>query len=1015
MANQSHEPPDLAGPFLASLFGEKPDPGLVSIFTLPDRKAQRFADCAQAAAHAVEQATAQNVYVGCCLVRPDLAGSGRGGAADVVAMPGLWADIDFAAPWHKGADKLAPQDAIIALAHSLPLAPSTIIASGGGLQLWWIFKEPWVFDSPEEHAQAGELAARWTATLQSWAARRGITAGVDSTGDLARVLRIPGTMNHNATPHTGHPLPVAILEQNTQRYNPSDFDEYLIADMEQSSTSTESSAESDGFTVSLSWGQILKPHGWKHLYARDGAEFWQRPGKEGEGCSAQTGGKSQATGFSGFWVYSSNAAPFEQSKGYTKIRAYALLNTDGDCQRAKEELSDKGLGDWPNAPDMGPDPYEASATPAAAPALDSAPPQDEPSPDDDGAIPAVQEYLTDLGNARRLVRLHGHDMRYVKEWGWLTWNGKRWIPDDRGQVMRWAKKTALSLYDDAANALAKAEKATREAQQKAAAGDKGGAARAAGDAEEHSDIAKALTKWAQASQMRQRLEAMVVLAQSEALVVARPDSFDADPLLFNCWNGTIDLHTGELRPHARRDMLTKLSPVEYDPAATCETWTKFLETATQKDAEFMAYLKRAAGYSLTGLTTEEVFYFLLGDTNTGKTTFGESLSSAMGDYAHKSSFDTFLARKDVGGARGDIADLQGARLVMACETDATRHLAEVMVKELSGGDRVRARHLYKEEFTFTPACKLWFAANESPKIKDTDNAIWRRLRRLPFEHVIPEAKRDPQVKAILRDPKRGGPAVLAWAVQGCLDWQKQGLGYPDIIRKKSAALRSDMDPLGDFFAECCVFAKGAKVPAGVLRAEYDRWCREQGEKEPVNSKEWGKRLRAKGATDKRERIAGVVTTVWQGVGLQETPQQGDLDMTAPPEEHTTPDEFTIDDLVTPVTPVTPESEKYESQKIQTLVGQFMENGVTEVTEVTDGQGADSNGNGAQVVEDTPGLALGVGKIDKTRLQEYLDQGIPQDEAREMARVDLADDGNGAQPEPQGAGLNIVDDLDAEEL
>src|SRR5690606_34905087 len=142
----------------------------------------------------------------------------------------------------------------------------------------------------------------------------------------------------------------------------------------------------------------------------------------GDGCSAQTGGKSPTTGFSGLYVYSSNAAPFEQNTGYSKVRAYALLNTDGDCQRAKEELYDKRLGDWPDDPNMPPDPYEASADPPTAPAPDFAPVQDEPSPDDDGAIPAVQEYLTDLGNCRRLVRLHGHDMRYVKEWGWMVFN-----------------------------------------------------------------------------------------------------------------------------------------------------------------------------------------------------------------------------------------------------------------------------------------------------------------------------------------------------------------------------------------------------------------------------------------------------------------------------------------------------------------------------------------------------------------------------------------------------------------
>ena len=338
-----------------------------------------------------------------------------------------------------------------------------------------------------------------------------------------------------------------------------------------------------------------------------------------------------------------------------------------------------------------------------------------------------------------------------------------------------------------------------------------------------------------------------MLAQSELAVVARPDSFDRDPLLFCCDNGTVDLRTGELRPHQRGDLITKISPVAYDPAATCETWDKFLATTTQGDQEHQGYLQRALGYTLTGDTREEVFFIVLGPPASGKTTFVEAASAMMGDYAHSASFDTFLQRKDVGAARGDIADLIGARLVAACEAEPTRHLAEVMINHLTGGDRVTARHLYQREFTFTPSCKLWLAANESPKISDTNSAVWRRLRRLPFEHAVPEAERDPSVKAILKDPQRGGPAVLRWAVDGCKLWQQQGLGYPKVIRDKSTELRSAMDPLSDFFAECCTFDKYAEVTAAALRAEYDTWCRSRGEKEPVTNREWGDRLRSKGA------------------------------------------------------------------------------------------------------------------------------------------------------------------------
>jgi len=591
-------------------------------------------------------------------------------------------------------------------------------------------------------------------------------------------------------------------------------------------------------------------------------------------------------------------------------------------------------------------------------------PADPGTPDTpDDAIPAVDEYLTDLGNARRLVRLYSRDLRFVSEWGWLVWDGKRWTPDLNGQVMRWAKKTALNLYDDAADALARAERSTREEERCAAAGDKAGAARAAGEGAKHQETANELKKWARTSQMRQRLEAMVALAQSELAVVARPDAFDRDPFLFCCDNGTIDLRTGELRSHQRGDMITKISPVAYDPAAECETWTNYLTTTTQGDKEHEAYLQRAVGYTVTGDTREEVFFIVLGPPASGKTTLVEAASAMMGDYAHSASFDTFLQRKDVGAARGDIADLVGARLVAACEAEPTRHLAEVMINRLTGGDRVTARHLYAREFTFSPVCKLWLAANESPKISDKDSAIWRRLRRLPFEHAVPEGERDPNVKAILKDPKRGGPAVLRWAVEGCLQWQKQGLGYPKVIREKSADLRSSMDPLAEFFAECCVFGKGAEVPAGVLRAEYETWCRSRGEKEMVGSTEWGERLRDKGGRKHTMRRGGKSVSLWLYIGLKEAE----------------------DDAASDASDASGNSVTFEQSKNENLLREVTEKPLASIAPIAPAETVTTDqGEGAKVTPSDPAAPAGV-SVDPARVtirdavtyRELLAEGVPQ--------------------------------------
>ncbi len=466
--------------------------------------------------------------------------------------------------------------------------------------------------------------------------------------------------------------------------------------------------------------------------------------------------------------------------------------------------------------------------------------------------PSGAVHLTDLGNARRLIQRHGADMRHVPAWGWLCWDGKRWRQDDDGQIMRWAKDTAIALYDDALALLQDAKQAAL--MQRA-------------EAKSLTQTAEAVTRWALTSQGRARLEAMVELASTEPEIIARVEDFDANPMLLNCANGIIDLEYGALQQHRREALCTKLAPAEYDPAATNAVWGHYLDEATQGDAALAAYLQRAVGYTLTGLTDEQIFFMVLGPAATGKTTLIEALLAVLGDYAHKANFETFLERHHVGAPRPDIADLVGARLVAACEVAATRRMAEVMVKELTGGDRVSARQLYCKEFSFMPSCKLWLAANEAPKIRDDDAAIWRRLRRVPFEHVIPEADRDPQVKVELLNPKTGGKALLAWAVAGAVEWRKSGLQYPDVIRSKTESLRAEMDPLSDWINECCTLGEHLQTSTSELRASYETWCKERGDRNMVNGREWGKRLRGMKCEPGRVGRGSEQRRVWYGIGL----------------------------------------------------------------------------------------------------------------------------------------------------
>lgn len=457
-----------------------------------------------------------------------------------------------------------------------------------------------------------------------------------------------------------------------------------------------------------------------------------------------------------------------------------------------------------------------------------------------GAAGADVFHMTDLGNAHRLVSRHGADLRYCHAWKtWFVWNGRQWARDETGEIVRRAKETIRALF-------------------------------AAAFIKVNADRRDDLVKHALASEKADRIRAMITLAQSEINVPVVPADLDADPWALNCLNGTIDLRTGLLRQHARADLITRIAPVEYDPAATLDVWERFLDDATGNDQALREFIQRATGYSMTGDTSEEVLFLVLGPGATGKSTFLEAIKAVLGDYARTADFETFLKRRDAGGPRNDVARLAGARFVVSIEVDEGKRLAEGLVKMLTGGDKVAARFLYQESFEFDPNFKLWLAANHAPLVRDDDDALWRRILRIPFDHVVPKPQRDPRLKATLKDPSIAGPAILAWLVQGCLAWQRDGLGVPPAVEKATADYRAEMDPITDFLADRCVVESGASVRADELQKAYQEWVRDGGAGRPLNSKRFAARLEDHGFERGRDKLG----RFWTGVRLQQNARDG---------------------------------------------------------------------------------------------------------------------------------------------
>jgi putative DNA primase/helicase len=240
----------------------------------------------------------------------------------------------------------------------------------------------------------------------------------------------------------------------------------------------------------------------------------------------------------------------------------------------------------------------------------------------------------------------------------------------------------------------------------------------------------------------------------------------------------------------------------------------------------------------------------------------EALRSVFAEFAAVADFETFLKRHGDAGIRNDVARLAGARLVISIEVDDGKTLAEGLLKLLTGGDTVAARFLYQETFEFQPTFKLWLAANDRPRVNANDAAMWRRILQLPFVHVIPEDERDDRVKLALRSDPSVQSAILSWAVEGCLEWQKVGLAVPKCVRDYTEAYRAENDLLREWLSDTCSLEAATWVSSADLRASYEAWAEANGEK-PIAPNRFATALKAKGC--EQERRGGV--RGWSGVRL----------------------------------------------------------------------------------------------------------------------------------------------------
>lgn len=440
--------------------------------------------------------------------------------------------------------------------------------------------------------------------------------------------------------------------------------------------------------------------------------------------------------------------------------------------------------------------------------------------------PNLLDYLfNDHGNAERLIALSGGDLKYCHVFKkWLVWDGRRWALDYVDQAWRLAKQSMLEFLQQAV-----------DTQNEAA------------------------EKFAKLSLDARRISSLLLMSQCEAPI--EPDQLDTDPYLLNFLNGTVDLRTGVLRPHQRADFITKLIHYEYRPGTPCARWVAFLDEvmgggpdascrALKRADELTAYLQRALGYSLTGVTSEKAVFVPFGSGNNGKSTMLSTVRQLAWEYSVLLQVDTLMVRQESSNSQADLADLRGARFVQTSEAEEGQRLAQGKLKRITQGmGTIKAVRKYENPFEFRETHKLWMDTNRKPAIRDAeDRATFQRLHPIPFTVVIPDAAIDRELPGKLMAE---APGILAWLVEGAQRWHSGGLQRPPEVEAAREEWREESDQIGKFLDDSCVLGPDYRVRSSTLYSRYKAWCEHVGEHE-LTLTTFGKRLDSRGVSKDRK-------------------------------------------------------------------------------------------------------------------------------------------------------------------
>lgn len=447
--------------------------------------------------------------------------------------------------------------------------------------------------------------------------------------------------------------------------------------------------------------------------------------------------------------------------------------------------------------------------------------------------------MSDFGVVDSFVHRFGERVRFHhKHKEWLVWNCHHWRLDKNEEIKRKATEHIQLWQTDATHIQ---------------------------DLEKKREFVQFTLRLEKAATVAM----MVEMAKSKLPIADDGEHWDENAYLIGCPNGVVDLRTGLLRDGDPHDRITLQVAPRFDPNATCDRWLQFLNEIFCDDAELIAYIRRAVGYSLSGETNGQSFFMCVGSGANGKSTFLSTLGAVFGDYSYTTNTNVFASNASSQDATGfDLAELAGRRLVLLSEIKVNSRMNEQAIKNFTGGEKINAQKKFGKPFEFQPVGKLWMGVNHQPKVIDDSHGFWRRVRLIPFTRIFSGSTDNRSLK---HDLMAEAPGILAWAVQGAKEWCDGGLNPPISVMNATNAYEESEDPILEFLSECSDSDNSSEVSCAATYMAYKQWGRDQGmqDKEMLMKNSFG-RLMSKRYT-RRHTMSG-----WRYVGVRVTVRPKDL-------------------------------------------------------------------------------------------------------------------------------------------